>query len=239
MTWPSPVRSHSAQVIERWVNGETLGSIAADYGVSRQYVHAVIKSEDPTAVERHAEYAALRRAEKAEARKVSREVQEARAREEFSLAARGPLAGFPMRYSDQDMYEALAACAVDNGVTAGSMPGYTVYTRWYYSHPHKDTLPSPPGIVRRYYGWNAAAEALGLTPNAPRRGTYKRKWDDAEIVAAIVTFVNEVGILNSGSQAYDTWARGKAVPSLAGIRLHGKWSHYRALAQDQLDAVRA
>jgi hypothetical protein len=239
MTWPSPVRTDSQKVIERWVDGETLGSIASDYGVSRQYVHAVIKSEDPTAVERHAEHAALRRAEKAEARKVSREVREARARTEYASATRGNKAGFAERYSDQDMYEALAACAVDNGIAAGSMPGYTVYSRWYYSHPHKATLPSPPGIVRRYYGWNEAATTLGFAPNPPRHGAYKRKWNDAEIVAAIVTFVNEVGILNSGSQAYDTWARGKAVPSLAGIRLHGKWSHYRALAQDRLDAVRA
>jgi len=235
MVWPSPVRRDKEKIIERWVDGETLGSIASEYGVSRQYVHAVIKSEDPTAVERHAERAALRRAEKAVARKVPREVQEERARTEYRAKTRGNEAGFQQRYRNQDMYAALVTCAADNGIAPDAMPGFTVYKRWYAAHPHKADLPSPAGIVRRYRGWNEAATTLGFKPNAPRRGPYVRTWDDTVIVESIMRFVNEVGILNSGASAYDAWARGKAVPSLATMRLHNTWSHYRALAQQRLD----
>lgn len=235
MTWPSPLRLDAPTVIERWVNGETLESIAREYDVSRQYVYMVIKSEDRDAPARHKAKADAVREAKADKRKrVSREVREARARTEYETQTRGSEGGWAERYTNRDYFEALSACAVDNGIPVGSMPGYTVYKRWYEAHPHRDTLPSPAGVVRRFRGWNATATALGLTPNESKRPSYKRKWSDAQIVEAIVLFVDEVGILNSGAQAYDAWARGKHVPSLAGIRLHNTWSHYRAIAQVRL-----
>ena len=181
-------QERAGEMLAAWRVGAGYGAIAAELGVSRACVEAVLKAQ-ATAIDR--------------------------------LARRRTLAagreGGARRHTDAQLLEAVqeaARCA--GGVPTGKR---------YEEIARAQGLPSLSTIENRLGGWNAALRAAGFTPCSHGRASYTVRWGEDGCLEAARRAADELGCIPS-LREYELLSHGRNdLPSAATLRKRlGSWS---------------
>lgn len=217
---PIYLRDIGADLLERYVNGETLEQIANSYGVTREAIRVALVGYRPT------EYKAARAL-----RKLFAQLQQELAREEHEAGRKKreyrrrwlarPADWVPKRFSNEDMLDRLRKAHARIGEPL------TVNT-W----GRLGLEPTAQMYFRRFGSWNAACDAAGVPHGEKLRLNYKRRWDLDDFVTIMGTFLNES---DRGSvAAYEAWRnahpRRGELPSSATMRIYHTWSEIKEAA---------
>lgn len=144
------------------------------------------------------------------------------ARQHFGSAREAKLAagvalrpqGAGRQFSDEEMVDALRACAADTG----NVPGTARYRGWQRHHPDR---PYGLTIANRFGGWSAAITAAGMEPNpdtwaVARAATTGAHYTEAALLAALRRCADDVGRAPTLTE-YEHW-RSQEDPSGQTIR---------------------
>lgn len=214
-------------IIERRSKGETLQSIANDYGVTRERIRQIAGS-DASASARTLRKE--RREQSLERLRVDRE--EARIK-----ALLAPYEEKSKRWSDEDILACLREAAATVGADTISIKKYNGLV------PLMD-IPSSATVTLRFNSWNDALEAAGLkAANSSRVQPFYKREDAVASVKAYLAEKWESGSLSMGSQKYDEWRLSQKptthpIPSAALIVRRWGWANVRAEAASQMLAER-
>ena len=190
------------------VQGMTLQEIADQFGMTRERVRQIIKSEG---------VAEARAARKLEAERRARQQAEDRARElDVRSAARHEARSAERRQIViQSLQRAatyahpLTGAAYDRLIEIGEIAG-----------------PSRQTVANVFGSWIEACDAAGIECGRSARVEYKRRWSKAEMLAYVRICQSEIGRVPT-AHGYDAWAKTyDGAPSAGTVRNNfGLWSN--------------
>ncbi len=230
----------------RYLTGETLESIAVDFGLTRERVRQIVRDHGQVSA---ADARAARQSQVVEKRDALRVRAAAVVRQRPGLSP-GQLAdllgvtkaelsvaldretrvllvrekhGNP-RWSDEDILECLRQAAALH-------PGKPLTGHRYGTVKKAVGGPTPVRILQRFGTWLAACEAAGVRAGtAPRRG-YTRAWSESELLGWVADYLAQPGMRGTYA-GYDAWARRTAgAPSAQTVRNRlGAWAAVKRAA---------
>lgn len=85
--------------------------------------------------------------------------------------------------------------------------------------------PGRQTVMILFGTWNAGCDAAGVEHLEPARNDYERAWSEADIIAAVATYLCDPHVSGS-ADGYESWAREREVPSAALVRnrFQGSWT---------------
>jgi transposase len=218
---PSTNADRDSAIVDAYRGGRTLESIGNDYGLSRERVRQIVKRSGLETygrtvsayrrwVENHGEEI---NASFTKSRSVAATVA---AHPEFPVAwirrILRPRSGESIHgrppsvkvWSDDEIFAALAAAAVDGVVTT------TLYTRWRRDGGLIEgrTPPTSTLITWRFGSWRNAVERAGLQIGRTSRTEYTRQWTRDDAINAVASFIADARTrgLRPTYALYDAWA---------------------------------
>ena len=240
------VDPRAEEMSARYLTGETLESIAVDFGLTRERVRQLVRDHGQVSA---ADARAARQALVAERREALRVRAAAVVRQRPGLS-QGQLAdllgvsngdlsaaldretrvllvrekhGKP-RWSDDDIVECLRHAAALH-------PGKPLTAHRYGKVKKAVGGPTPVRILQRFGTWLAACEAAGVRGGTSPRRRYRRGWTESELLGWVADYLAEPGMRGTYA-GYDTWARRTAgAPSAQTVRNRlGAWASVKRAA---------
>lgn len=202
------------RIVDRVLAGETLASVAADYGLSRQRAAQIFHAARPEVD--------LRERHRQERAKEGERREAARAGNRLELHAQPRVRRATGSVDDASILRALAEWAREKG-RPPTVAEWSAARR----------SPSAQVLARRFGSWSAALERAGL--EAPRAsGGRGRRWSEVALIGAVAQFLArpDAPARDRGGQvAYSRWAAEVGGPSISLLRLRfGSWSAAKAAA---------
>lgn len=240
------VDPRAEEMSSRYATGETLESIAVDFGLTRERVRQIVRDHGQVSA---ADARAARRAEVVEQRDALRRRAAAAVRQRPGLSA-GQLADLlgvtagelsaaldrdtrarlvrekhaKPQWSDEDILDCLRQAAALH-------PGKPLTGHRYGKVKKVVGGPTQVRILQRFGTWLAACEAAGVRGGTAPRRRYERAWTESELLDWVAGYLAEPGM--PGTYAgYDAWARRTAgAPSAQTVRNRlGGWAAVKRAA---------
>ena len=131
------------------------------------------------------------------------------------------------KFSREAIVIGLQAMSLRRGREMGARGGVAVPAVYWDAHRDPAVHPTAAVVKNRFGSWRDAGAAAGIPVHHGEKAQTGKRWNDEQLEAAVREFF--AGGHGWGSLAYDSWSRGRDVPSIATVlsRL-GTWPAIRA-----------